>query len=491
MGNFGDFLKKYWFIIAAAVMLVVFLTYATGNKTLDVYTGSDRGDGGHVIEQTPETEKPFASQAYVNNEISLSMQIPDGWTYIKKDGFDTFVHGPSASSVQIQVISYYPMVNEATAESLYETYAQRGLELTEFERTSPTSYYVVYKGNGMDGVTDYVETVMWDRSHVAKIIVTFSDAYYERLQSQIWGCIDSMQWQKENPVVDGAVLHYSLYGDFEFAYPDGWNYEAVNDSFYAVSPDMNAFMTVTVTEDSTLISNFSQVDYTNYLAAGRQNFALTAFQSDDYSVYAEATYYSGDVQMSLMQNYVANGVYHYVVTYECPTEIGAEIMPFAGQALGMTRIFYEPTEEEIAAAVEDNSKAASGDAVFTPDGPISQIQSEIQEKGENLADAPSEAGTADVSDPAASQDGGSVSSFAAALVQVAGIPDGKAEEIAGIWSRLGMGSPTYAEAIKGNEESLILLITDSNGVNYYLYVTRGGDLMEIHMNAEDGPTLNF
>lgn len=474
---------KFWYLFVVGIMLAIFLTVITKQDDLSVYTGNN---SRYTIEPETEIEKNFDSQAYINNVIGLSMRIPADWTYIVKDGFDTFVHSASASSVQIQVLSYYPMINNVSGDSLYETYSARGLGLTEFERTSETSYYVVYKGKGMSGITDYIEYVLWDRSHVAKIVMTFNDNNYEKLQTEIWGCIDSVSWTREDPVYDGMYLMYSQYGDFEFAVPTDWSTATADNTFYATYDESNIAMTAAVLEDSTLMSEFSQIDYTNYLSSGKQNFALTQFQQDETSIYAEATYYYGETQMSLMQYYISNGVYHYIVTYECPTELGAEAIPFGRNALSLTRVFYTPSEEELSVKQDAINES---DTVFTPDDPASQMQSEIQSKAESMINGDTNQSGADSQSP--DENNGSVSSFADALVAVAEIPKEKAEAIVNLWSSLGMSAPTYAEAIKGNDTTLILLITDSTGVNYYLYVTKTGDLQEIHMHSDDGPTINF
>ena len=78
MYNLRRLFGRFWFIAVAAVMLVIFLTVASNNKTLNVYTGKDRGDGGRVIQQEVETEKPFESQDYANSEIGLTMKMPAG-----------------------------------------------------------------------------------------------------------------------------------------------------------------------------------------------------------------------------------------------------------------------------------------------------------------------------------------------------------------------------------------------------------------------------
>ena len=57
-----------------------------------------------------------------------------------------------------------------------------GMQITEFEYMSDNSYYVIYQSQGMSGITDYIEYVIWDRQHVAKIVVTFNDENYDKLK---------------------------------------------------------------------------------------------------------------------------------------------------------------------------------------------------------------------------------------------------------------------------------------------------------------------
>ena len=80
---------KFWYLFVVGIMLAIFLTVITKQDDLSVYTGNN---SRYTIEPETEIEKNFDSQAYINNVIGLSMRIPADWTYIVKDGFDTFVH---------------------------------------------------------------------------------------------------------------------------------------------------------------------------------------------------------------------------------------------------------------------------------------------------------------------------------------------------------------------------------------------------------------
>ena len=157
LNGFLYFLTRFWPFVLIGAMITLFVLFATRQSNLDVYTG---GQSTYTVETETETEKKVITNTYMNSEINLSMQIPDGWTHVTKDGYDTYVHNASASSVQIQVMSYYPMVNNASADSLSQTYSQRGLTITEFQFLADNSYYLVYQSSGKSGITDYIELVM-------------------------------------------------------------------------------------------------------------------------------------------------------------------------------------------------------------------------------------------------------------------------------------------------------------------------------------------
>lgn len=237
LNGFLYFLKRFWPFVLIGAMITLFVLFATRQSNLDVYTG---GQSTYTVETETETEKKVITNTYMNSEINLSMQIPDGWTHVTKDGYDTYIHNASASSVQVQVMSYYPMVNNASADSLSQTYSQRGLTITEFQFLADNSYYLVYQSSGKSGITDYIELVIWDRSHVAKIVWTFNDSNYEKLKEEIWYCIDSISWQYEDPITEGFILCYQIDGDFEYAVPDSWQSGSTDTSFYAYEENTGA-----------------------------------------------------------------------------------------------------------------------------------------------------------------------------------------------------------------------------------------------------------
>ena len=482
---------RFWPLILIAAMLTVFIVFATKQDNLNVYNG---GNSTYTVESESETEKEVVSNTYMNKDIDLSMQIPDGWQHVTKDGYDTYVHSASASSIQIQVMAYYPMVNNATAESLSETYSQRGMEITEFQYMSYNSYYLIYQSQGMSGITDYIEYVIWDRSHVAKVVVTFNDENYEKLKDEIWHCLDSISWQYEDPITDGYRLVYQLDGDFEYAVPDQWTTGSSDSSFYAYDESSGASLTVNLINDPTMLSDITELDYSNFLSNGKSNFALNQFQQSDNSIYGEATYVNNDVQMAIVQEYFANGTYQYILTYEFPTELGSDYVSLAQNGLGMTRIFYTADESESETDETNDTQTESNGSsgvshsdtngtVFTP-GSLPSEQSESQ--SETQVAGQSEATQSETQSGSQNEN---VSSFSDALQSVANLSQTQADNVSYIWSSLNLGTPTYAQAVKESDTSLILMVTNDQNINFYITVGKDGTLQEIHAESEDGQLI--
>ena len=385
------------------------------------------------------------------------------------------------------------MVNNASVDSLSETYSSRGMEITEFQYMSDNSYYVIYQAKGIAGITDYIEYVIWDRQHVAKIVVTFSDENYDKLKDEIWYSLDSITWDYEEPITDGFYLKYQITGDFEYAVPDQWTTGSSDTAFYAYNETDGASLTVNLIQDATLLSDITELDYSNFLSNGKANFVLNQFQQSDYNIYGEATYISNEIQMSVVQEYYANGAYQYILTYEFPTELGNDYVQLAQYGLALTRIFYNPdAQEETEGITEADSQNSvvlglngnisetpdSGSTVFTPDTLPTESLSNTGEEQTGSAD---QTDSSDINEE--------VDSFTSAIVSITNISAEQASKISETWNSLGLGTPTYAQAVKESDTTLILMVTNERNVNYYVYIGKDGTLQEIHVNTDDGAVV--
>lgn len=337
------------------------------------------------------------------------------------------------------------MVNNASADSLSQTYSQRGLTITEFQFLADNSYYLVYQSSGKSGITDYIELVIWDRSHVAKIVWTFNDSNYEKLKEEIWYCIDSISWQYEDPITEGFILCYQIDGDFEYAVPDSWQSGSTDTSFYAYEENTGASLTVNLLDDPTLLNDITQIDYANFLSNGKSNFVLNQFQQNDSMIYGEATYQNNDVQTAIVQGYFATGTYQYIVTYEYPVDLGTDYATLAQNGIALTRIFYSSAGDDVPAETETSN------SVFIPDT-LQSAQSETEPQSAQSETTDSQNGD------------GEVATFSEALMSVAGISQENADAISAVWDSLNAGIPTYAKAYMQSSDYLILEVTNDQQV---------------------------
>ena len=118
--NGGAFMRRglksgdIWIFGIVAVLLLSILFAFTSNRqasdTLDVYTGEETMQNTYV---EPDQKKPdIDTVIYVDNANNFSLNIPAEWTEVTQDGFETFIHQASGSSVQIQVLPYDPVLND-------------------------------------------------------------------------------------------------------------------------------------------------------------------------------------------------------------------------------------------------------------------------------------------------------------------------------------------------------------------------------------------
>ena len=451
-------IRTIWPIIIIALMISVFLFFALKQKELDAFTG-DADEVSYTVDLSKETEKQVQTFKYTCSQVALSMDIPQDWQYVARAGSDSFIHIPSGASIQIQVLEYYPQVNNADEQTISESFQSLGYRVMQFERLDVNSYMSVYEKQSGELITDYIEHVLWDRQHVVKITASFAQEHYDKLFSQIWACLESTVWEYEDPIPPNMLLCYQLKGDYEFAVPVKWLSGSTDDSFYAYSEEQGASFTAQLIEDSSLISSISQYDYSTFLSSGRSGFALLSFEQSEYELYAEATYMANSqTQMFLVQYYVTNGAFHYIFTYEFPVDI-QEMLSSVRFALGYVRIFYTPDEMP-----ESETESFTESAITAPDTSTSDETEVITEITQ-------------------------VETFAEALMVVGGLSAEQSQYIEQVWQHANAGIPVDARAYKQGPMDKILYVLSDDGTPYYIYVTNDGQLERICVNAENGPVI--
>lgn len=478
--RFTSLVRKYWFFVVVPVMLVVFFVFMRSGRHLDVYVPDGSNSEYTIPEQVEETEKKYGAKMWKSEKIPLEMPIPDGWSRVTKDGYDTFIHAASSSSIQVQILSYYPRVNSITADTFSADLDKRGYVLSSFERTGDTSYYASYSTAGGGGVTNVFEVAMWDRKNVVKLVVTVDDIYVDRLMDEIRFCLDNVIWNRLDPVPEGVFLQYMSYGDFEFGVPDTWTYAEAEGGFYATDENSGSVLTVGVVDENLTIEDINQYDYAQFMQNGRADFGMTRFEQYDGYIYAEAAYNSSQdgTLIDMLQIYGVSGGKARVLTFEFADEYASDLYLLCKSCMECYRTFETASEPETEVPSEPVTEAPKQSAEPSSEAGGTEETDETESVSESAGEPETE-----------TEYGDSVDTFASALVQVAEIPADRAQEISDLWTALNAGSPAYAQAVKESSTSVVVYVETAEGMKFYLTVGKDGILSEIRANAEDGAVM--
>lgn len=289
---------------------------------------------------TPEPET-VELQPFVDEISGFTMKVPVGWTRVTQDGFPTFIHAPSSSSIQIQIVDYYPQINIATAETMQAALSLENKLLINFYWVDNSSYICMYQGtNTSSEYIDYIDLVYFDRSYVITVKYILPDQYYKKLEQAVLATLDSVSWSRPDPIPDNMTLYYSEFGNFEFGTPIGWSSAIQNGVYYASQTETGAILTVTAAESPITYENVTQLDYVQIASAGKEGFTLTSYSADSSLIYGTGSYWYENQQYIFVQYLMASGVYEYSLTFECPAATYESIRSLVGESVKCFRLFY-------------------------------------------------------------------------------------------------------------------------------------------------------
>lgn len=329
--------KRNAFITAIVAVCVIagVIAIVQGQTPLPAYIDSQTPEPT----QTPQPED-IALEPFIDETCGFSMMIPAGWTRVIQDGYPTYIHAPSSSSIQIRVMEYYPQVNTATVETLQASLAAENKLLVNFYWADNSSYICMYQGTGAGGETmDYIDLVYFDRSFVVQIKYILPDAHYAKLEAAVLATVESVSWTRPDPIPDGLSLYYSEFGDFEFGTPTGWTSAIQDGVYYASDPETGATLTVTAAESSITYEGVTQLDYVQIVSAGKTGFTLTSYSADESLIYGAGSYWYENQQYLFVQYLMASGTYEYSLTFDCPASTFENIRSMVGESVKCFRFF--------------------------------------------------------------------------------------------------------------------------------------------------------
>lgn len=300
------------FGVAAVLLLTTVIVYMQGQSTLSEYqSGTDI-----TSPTTTTTATKYEMTTIVNDEWRYQLDIPINWTAIKKDGYDTFVHSPSETTLQIQTGAYSPQLIAVTEESLSQELEAIDMSILSFSRISNSAYAVAYEGatNGTDYI--YAEITHYDKSQRVRAVFTVKKGYWTRMEPVISAIEQSFTFDPASPIPSDVFLLYDSTLNVQFALPSTWDVVQESNVYYASDPDTGSIISIACIPSQNNFSSFSKIDYTSFASASRSNFILQSYAADANQISAIATFVSGNQNMYLRQYIVATGQYEFTITAE-------------------------------------------------------------------------------------------------------------------------------------------------------------------------------
>ena len=308
------------FVGALILVISIILTIVSNKSAADklpVYTGGDEVSVAEIVPEKKEVE--IATDVYVDNETGFSISIPEGWTEVMQDGNTTFIDAASGSSIQIQVSSYDPALNNASAERYMQILNDEGLVFKNFTWKGTTNFELLYQ-DYQENTYDYIEEVYWDRDTSVTLLCILKDAYYQQMKPYYDKVISSFAWDMKSPVPEGYCLYYDEQFRYEIGVPETWVLADSNGTVCMRDEATGAEMVINVVEYSNDFTSMPVSDMASLVAAGRENYMIGDYNIQSDFAEALATFTSGNILYQSIDALFCNGTYLYSVT--CTYEQG-------------------------------------------------------------------------------------------------------------------------------------------------------------------------
>ena len=316
---------SYWVPIAVLMVLMsLLLVYCQSQENLNVYNRPDEttatdASGNPVT--TPTETKPSSStplKTYQNETLKISYAIPEGWQRVTMDGYETYIHAPSAASAQIQIMDFNPAFITVNADMMKNDLLAAGLTLESFQWDDTTTYTCVYRKGDTKTGTACVDRVTFDKAHVVRLFLSWPLKYYDRLVNDMLAIAESFKWEKETPYPENVSLVYNSAAKCEFGYPVGWYTQIQNNVYLAQDPKTKTLMSMTINPSTVQYDKMTKLDYVNWASSGRSGFSLIDVKMDKTTIYGTSTYSAGNSSMVLVHYMYSSGAYEYIFTFEIP-----------------------------------------------------------------------------------------------------------------------------------------------------------------------------
>lgn len=309
-----DFIRKpkniFSLIIVLSFLFALIYSFVSATKTnFPSYNASNKSN-----KKTVEEEPVIETKTYTDDTIGLSMSVPTDWVQVIRGGHVTFVNQTDAAALQFIISDYQPTLNSITQETVSTDVENSGGTFGGYAQYDATSYLAIYELNSVD----YFEYTSWDLDTYVRVSLQVPSARYQYYYDIAVYLFDTFSWNKPNPIPDGMSLFYSSTGNFEFGTPTDWTAKIANGAYTATSPDTGAFITCSVTENTTGLSSLSQIDYVNTMSQSKSQYMLTSYSNAGNTLSAEANYSNNGETWNYIHYLYWSATYLYEFSLDCP-----------------------------------------------------------------------------------------------------------------------------------------------------------------------------
>ena len=361
-GKVNPLVLIFGIIILGSLMFTI-ISQKKQNSELKVYQEEDNVEN---LETPTEETIDIESFTIADDEAGFSINIPEGWQKIKKNGYDNYIHSPSVTSVGIEITDYEPYVNSYNEVDMASNITNNGYSFVSFTKKSSSSYEFIYQ-DIKDSTYDYIDEVLWSKNNIVTLHFIVKDDNFSKMSPYLDSIFNSFTWHKDTEIIpDYIYLIYMDYGDFEFGMPADWTIGSENNTVYATNSDNTAQMTLTVTENSSSLENVNGYELTSVLQPTRSSgFMLQSFNAEQTKVTATAAYYNNEGINMVNKTYIyTNGVYQYNFQFDYISGVlddtyTDELMTYYREFfLKHNKDYFETTEE----STENTTEATVTDA---------------------------------------------------------------------------------------------------------------------------------
>lgn len=326
--------------IAGCCMLGVVLTVSMlKDQPLNGYV---EGKQNIIITTAAPATKPPRDpdmQMFTDASIGLSLQVPLNWNRVIRSGNIMFVDGDTAAYVEVDTGQYRKGLAGITESTVQTDVEAAGGAYVSYSKEGNSGYTAMYQMLGDGVIYDYIEINRYDLDRTVRITICVPDDAYRSLQKKINKIRDSIYWEPPNPIPEDFLLVYNEFGDFEFAVPVQWERGIYQGEYVARDPLTGSEMHVSVGLSDRTYENVNQAVYAEYMAEGKEGFAMRQFSSNANLIYSVSSYIINGFQTYRVDYLVATGVYEYGISFLCPVDCYTDVAGMFETAFSLFRTF--------------------------------------------------------------------------------------------------------------------------------------------------------